>query len=490
MSRTNTNIGLPLHLNTPKTHHVMVGAKANRAKPYSLKYPYASIQDCFDLAYVDGDIIFIHSGSYNEEDILFTVKGGAVSHVDLVFEEGAIITASTVNTEMFNSTGVTYSVYGRGEFIHDNAGNGNVTTVFQTGTACYIYGAKRIYSETGVPLGVRTSRVENVDIVESGNNYAMWMTVASNPLRNGRDKGVFRNTYFKGFYAVSVQNPVSESVLFENCHFESFSNYIITNLLADSRATFNNCTFKGTSATARGLLIGGYLTFNNCKIESAGAGLETILISPSPVTDRNNPRIIFNNCDIKNIGTGPCVRSTYPAIFNGLNKIQAVNNVVYGPVRGLEEAENIINGTVVVNTLPLSDSVQTWRFFDYEDPPTVGETYTINSPEGGSISYIVQVADTVDDVIDGLIAAWQAEAIADPDGQFAKYNDLTPFYVSGNFQAAALDPLDNFDGENGFTVSTSGTDTFDVTYIGTEGFGWKGFGKFVVNDDLLIPNID
>lgn len=497
MGNVQTAAGKILNLSTHRAHHVMETGDDLRAKQYSIRRPFKTIQACFDDVYEDGDIIIIWPGVYDYEDsIVFTTKVGTVSNVYLYYHENAIITVAADDTPYIvaPAVAVNYHIDGRGQFNHTGEfASITDTAIFGSSTGIvFIHGAKSIVCAEGIPQGNSWGNIENVDLIESGNSYAIYASVV-NPFapRNGRDIGVLRNLKLvRGFEGgFGLTNPSSEHILAENCNFEALAGGTYAGYTDGDghRATWINCTFKNDSG--RCVYVKGYERFINCKFQNGHATLECVKVDDTGISqDYNNYRPVFDNCWFRGDGGGVAILTQGPAMFAGVNRAYGETQP-YHAVQGFQESENVIHGVLIVNDTTAGAAAQMWQFILGTDPPTVGEIYTITAPDTTTVSYTVVALDTRTIVANALAANWATQAAADPTGDFAKYTPLALTGPTYGVQATAIDPDDNFDPEAGFVPSVSGTDSFTSIYPLTDGFSWKGTGNFEVDEELMVGEL-
>lgn len=500
MGFVETAAGKTMFLSTNRAHHVMETGDDLRAKQYSPRRPFKTIQACLDNVYEDGDIIVVWPGEYDEEDVTITASA-TITDVHIYYMENAIINLSTDDTKYITPSGsVNYHIHGRGQFNHSGsfAGASDVA-IFEaaSGTSTFfIHGAKSIICDDGYPFSNRWGNIENVDLIWAKDDASIGIntTTVVNPFksRNGRDTGIIRNIKecIAGSKAITVNTASTESIRIENCNFTGGPNAIYAGQsnTTDARVKWINCTFRNDNE--RAFYCQGYMRFFDCKFQNDSATLPAVWVD-DPVNPQTNPRPLFYNCDIKNVGGSIGILNQGAARFSGLCRIYGEQQP-YHAVRGFVETENVIDGTVEVNNTTQSAQLQVWIFNLLTTPPTVGEIYTITAPDTSSISYTVLGGDTRTDVNDGLVAAWLAEQIAEPTGDFAKF---TPVAINGptlwRIFATAVNADDNLNPANTFVPTTSGTDSFTLNATPlTEGWAWKGSGKFIVNDDLFIENIE
>ena len=447
--------------------------------------PFQTIAAAYAV-YQEGDIIRVLPGTYN---VTTTLVLSVFDEVHFDFEEGAIMTGD-VSGPLFSTatTTLVYFIHGRGEFRNDSPSRGAGAGI--TGGRVWIKGAKKISCLTGTLFGTSNGwlNIENVDDM-----YAEALIAAINFTNNTQHEipeyGIIRNCKKIGDLAypiaMSIQSQIQDATLqVEQCNFYgSAVNYVLSAQNANNQCRFTSCNFVNAGNFRAALVQGFNVQFNDCHFQNEGNSTDTVFVGV------NDYAPTFESCTFRNNGTFFCIRTNEAAFFSGSNKMFTTGASC---ASGFLTAENRIDGTVYVNDSAQPNPVQTWLFQLNTTPPTVGEIYTIDDPDSvASINYTVLGGDTRDDVVNGLLAAWTAEAISDPSGFFAKFNNTTAILgpVVWRLQVSSIDPDDNLDPDNGFVSSTNGTDAFITILVNQSVFAFKGNGKFLVEENLTVPNI-
>ena len=462
-----------------------IAERENPGKPY--KTITAALVD-----YTEGDIMII-SGDFTITSSI-ELPAGVTTFV-LYWTEGSSLTGDITDQLIkTNNSGQNFEIHGRGVFRNNTVSGTSSSRVF--GGSVEIFGAKSISTYEGVIVELTEwKNIRNVEefYSEAGGAY---LNVGDNSQHDGISGGFIENVLFgkkdsPGFFlnGISISSsPVSiEKVTFNNVKVvcESAAGtacLLFTTGNGNKHCVFNNSSFIGndrqrviTSSSVNNA------HFNNCYFES-NDDLFGVNVSGSV-------SLSFTDCSFKANGTGSpfSYLSSGKLEFFGVNKIQNVTGS-YTMSGSIEES--IINhGVIYGNKVTQPQGVQVWVFEDVPNPPNTGNTYVIEANDTTSITYTVLGSDTTDqDVYDGLVAAWEAEALASPLGDFAKFSVAVVGAGSPyELRATAIDPDDNYDLVAGETF------VFDSTLIpvtvtaptSTTGISFIG-GKYIVDENLIV----
>jgi len=440
-----------------------------------------------NAVYQDGDLIDVLPGT-----ITFTTSlvFNRAFDTHMKFREGAEIFGD-FSLPLFNNvvTSATYHIHGRGEFRNENSVNYSGVGVFAS--RCWIHGARKI-STGGASFIFGTSNgwlnIENVDEIVNERANGSCINFVNNVNHEDKRFGNVINCKkigdlnFDGIpFGIASQLPAAD-IYVENCNCFSRNQITISISQGDNQAVFQNCVFK--SLNQRTAVVVRKSEFNNCHFVSGHPTLEAVLVNNSD--EQNMP--VFNDCTFRKAAAGgPAIRTNEPASFYGVNRFVTESGTEAATGNGDHVNKN--HGTILANVMDQTNPSQIWVFTANEAPPTVGETYTITDPIGGSISYTIQPADTRTELINGLVAAWDAEVLSDPTGYFAKFNNKIPLTgpVAWRLSVIPLDVNDNLPPSDGFVFTTDGTDAIATTLTEGNSFPWKGSGKFEIDEDLIVP---
>ena len=447
--------------------------------------PFQTIQAAYN-AYQEGDLIRCLPGTHTLTSQLILDTFNEV-HMD--FFNGALVqgdlTTSLISS-IFNP--LELSIYGRGSFENVNATLGGGTAAIFGAGKLHIYSANSIHAVTGTLFGASNGVqvLENIDEMIADDSYEL--NFSTNDFTTPY-QGIIRNCKKIGDLTTSQGMFFSmgsdDSAFFENCNFfSSGAGNGYSAFMATGRPQFKGCNFINESF--RPVFVGSNASadFINCHFQQNSGGFEACNVFGDGTA--------FENCTFAHYGTGNAIRTSGACEFTGLNKFYAESNVQ--ACAGTDLGVSLVSGTLLANVMNVAaaQASQTWIFQANETPPTVGETYTIDSPNGTeSIDYLVQVADTRDDVINGLFAAWDAEVLANPTGYFADFDNKSVVLgpVVWRLQCVAVNPDDNLDPDNGFVLSTDGADSVQTILIALSEFAWKGNGKFIIDENMTVPNL-
>jgi len=445
--------------------------------------PYETVAAAY-ADYQEGDVLVCLPGTHTLASQLVL---DTFNEVNLHMYEGSLIQgnlASPLITSVENS--LQLNIYGRGSFENLNGTLGSTSPAIVSSSRLHVYEAKLFHAVSGTLFGASNGVqvLENIDEMLADASYEL--NFSSNDFTEPF-KGIIRNckkigdlTNTQGMF---FSMGTDDSVLFENCNFFSsgvgngYSAFIATGV-----PKFKNCNFINDSF--RSVFSGGSSrpSFFDCHFQQNSGTFEAFFVS-SPAK--------FHECTFAHYGTGVAVRTFADAEFSGVNKFYAESNIQ--ACAGTDVGVSLVSGTMIANVMNVAgvQAAQTWIFQLNTEPPTVGEIYTITDPVGGTIDYTVQAADTRDDVLVGLEAAWDAEVLADPTGYFADFNNKTLILGPGvwRLQASAINSDDNLDPDNGFVLSTNGADSIQNILIATPDFAWYGNGKFLIDENLIVPNL-
>jgi hypothetical protein len=451
----------------------------------NISKPFATLGAAYTV-YQDGDLIDILPGTLTFTATL-NLNSAFPAHIN--FRSGAKITGN-FNDELITSS-QHYHIYGDGEFRNDNASFSSGSSIFSG--PVWIHSARKISSGPGAIFLFSTAwlNIENVEEIFNERTSGICISFVNQPLHAEERYGNIRNCKKIGDPAyssvgISVQSQNSDVTLYvENSNFYSNNQVACSlNQNSDNHAVFQNCVFK--SEDTRACVISSKAEFNNCHFITNDNIVEAVGITNLQF-ETNGYMPTFTNCTFRSNGIAPALRSFEPANFYGVNRM--VTNGA-DAVSGNGDNFNKNHGTIIANVMDAVDPAQSWTFRALENSPTVGETYTITAPDAATITYVVQPADTRTEVINGLVAAWDAEVIAEPNGFFAKFDNKTSATGPTFWQiiATAIDANDDVPPSPGFVLSTDGTDSVTTILTETNAFAWKGAGKFLIDENVIIPN--
>jgi len=450
----------------------------------SLDKKYDTIANAY-ADYQEGDLIVVLPGSHTVAAQI-TLTGFNEVHID--FKPGAVVTANIAGS-IFNSIAANLKmfIYGRGDIENTNGTLGLSGAAIVTGANLNVLGAKRIHCSSGTLFGVSNGWeiIENVDEMTADTGYVLNATANdfTTPFQ-----GIVRNCKKIGDlafpYGVFVQIGADDSLVFENCNFfssgtiNSYSAFVSTSNLGIPE--FKGCNFINAAFRAVATNGGKFL---NCHFQQNSGGFEAC-------NALGTRKSYFQDCSFAQYGTGIGFRGNAACEFSGINRMYSDASI---SAAGLDSQTHLVSGTIIGNNMNTAGSpvAQTWLFQVNENSPTAGETYTIAAPDATSISYVVQVVDTRNDVINGLEAAWDAEVVSDPTGYFADFDSKTKTLgpVVWRLNCTALDANDNLDPGNGFVLSTDGSDSVATIAQSLALFAWTGNGKFIIDENLVVPNL-
>jgi len=447
--------------------------------------PFATAAAAYAV-YQEGDVMRFLPGTHTFTSTLLLTLNNEV-HMDF-FSDALIqgdIAGPLINSD---TTALKLFIYGRGSFENTNNTIGANSAAIIASTKANILGAKYIHAVTGTLFGASNGFevLENIDEMVADASYEInatsndFTTVYQGIVRNCKKIGSL--TTPRGLF---LQIGTNDSIVFENCNFiSSGAGNGYAAFIAGGRPQFKGCNF--INEAFRPVFIGGSASadFINCHFQQNSGGFEACNVFGDGTA--------FENCTFAHYGTGVAIRTSGNCEFTGLNKFYAESNVQ--ACAGTDAGVGLVSGTLLANIMNVAaaPASQTWIFQVNENPPTPGETYTITAPNGTeSIDYIIQVADTRDDAINGLFAAWDAEVLANPTGYFADFDNKSVVLGPAvwRLQCVAINPDDNLDPDNGFVFTTDGGDSIQTILIALSEFAWKGNGQFIIDENMTVPNL-
>lgn len=379
--------------------------------------PFATAAAAYAV-YQEGDVMRFLPGTHTFTSTLLLTLNNEV-HMDF-FSDALIqgdIAGPLINSD---TTALKLFIYGRGSFENTNNTIGANSAAIIASTKANILGAKYIHAVTGTLFGASNGFevLENIDEMVADASYEInatsndFTTVYQGIVRNCKKIGSL--TTPRGLF---LQIGTNDSIVFENCNFiSSGAGNGYAAFIAGGTPSFKNCNFINESFRPIFSGASSSPSFDNCHFQQNTGSFEAFFVS--------GPGTKFNNCSFAHYGTGNAIRTNAPAEFSGINRFYADSNVQ--ACAGTDNGVSIVSGTMIANVMNIAaaQASQTWLFQVITTPPTVGETYTITAPNGTDVvEYIVQAADTRDDVVNGLFAAWDTEVLADPEGYFADFNN-------------------------------------------------------------------
>lgn len=471
---------------TRRTHHVMIDGSDLTGQPYSLSKPFASIQYVLDNHYQEGDLIEVWAGAYTLSSALILQN---FDEIHINFQPNASLTANLDQPMIQAVTNLKLYVYGRGEFRNDSPNlASNQGAVFAGGNPD-ILGARSISAQSGTLFGTTGGfqLLQNVDEMFVDTDAPV-ITVSTNE-HDEVYNGIIRNCKKIGDItklgtAISATVTANDSLIIENCNFYTLgANNRYAGVFAQSTnggTRVIDCSFF--TENFRTVIGSAKTEFSNCHFQN-NSNLETV------ISTGGRPQ--FENCTFANYGVGAAVRVLNDMEFEGVNKMYTAGGA--NAIIGFDDHICLVNGTVYANVMQdQAPPFNTWFFVVNEPAPTVGEIYSITSPDGlETISYTVQAGDTRTEVINGIEAAYFAYIAANDTSIFAAYGNTQKLLgpTVWRFGITPFDANDNVNPNNPFVFDTNGTDSTTTILSAANGFSFKGFGKFMVDEDMNIPNL-
>lgn len=451
--------------------------------------PFATLSAAYAV-YQEGDLIRVLPGTLNiVSAVIF--NNNTLSEVHIEWLSGSKIEGDLAGPLISTTAGHRVYIYGRGEFRNNNLTLANNAAAIATSGKYNVKGAKKISTASGTLFSTTGGWevIENVDEMYSENGYTL--NASTNPWDTA-EKGILRNCKKIGDlaypYGINISYSNNNTFTMDNCNvFASGSNmgaYVGYFSISNGKGShISNCNF--ICEAFRVINAGDNVKFSNCHFQQNTGAYEAVISLAA------TGRSIFENCTFRHNDNGRAMRVLADVEFVGVNKFytELSTEAIYG----FDDEPAINNGTIIVNKMNTAGIAlsQSWSFPINTEPPTVGETYTITAPDATTVSYIVQPADTRTEVINGLAAAWDAQVLADPDGFFAKFDNkvINTGPSTWRILATAINSDYNLDPDNGFTFDTDGTDNVSSVPTAISGFFWSGDGKFVIDENIVIPNL-
>jgi hypothetical protein len=436
--------------------------------------------------YQDGDLIDVLSGTLT---LTATELFSFTHDIHINFRPGSIVTADMSFTLIgkIGASGILH-IYGQGVFRNDNTAPWNGSANFAG--EVWIHSAKSISTGGAIQnIGNTWVNIENVEEFYNERTGARVIALQNNPLFEDPKYGNIKNCNIGRLTDSSVAIRMEsvntdQNFYIENCNLYSNNQAPAISIGSiETKAIYQNCVIKSADSRA---YVGFCGEFNNCHFITDDASLEAVLVQNNNF-DSNGIYPVFTDCTFRSNGAGRAIRTSEPAMFNGTNRMYSAGvEAAYGN----GDRVNKNNGTIIANIMDSVTSPQAWQFRTLTEPPTVGEIYTIEAPDGATISYTVQVADTMTEVINGLASAWDAEVLAEPLGIFAKFDNkvVNTGPSLWRITATAINEYDNLPITNGFQFYTDGSDSITLNAFESLQFSWKGAGKFIIDENLIIPN--